>query len=264
MAARTASSSLADEPSAGGGPWSLTDGREPDADDELVMDATSARRHGLALGDRVRVLDRDLRLVGLSRETTFWAGSLAFTRMGTLQSLLRAEDQRSFLLVQPAPGRADEVAQAITAVGVTATPVETVIGNDQRLLARIYDAPVGLMVMIAFVVGVLVVGLIVYTATVERRREYGVLKAIGARNRMLAGVVATQALIATTLGTIGGVMLAWLGSAALMAWRPQFVVRLEPEAAAIVVLSSFVMALLAALGPARSLGRLDPASVLRA
>ena len=36
---------------------------------------------------------------------------------------------------------------------------------------RVYDAPIGLMVAVAFVVGILVVGLVVFTATVERRRE---------------------------------------------------------------------------------------------
>ena len=39
----------------------------------------------------------------------------------------------------------------------------------------------------------LVVGLVIYAATVERRREYGMLKALGAPNRMLYSVVGFQA-----------------------------------------------------------------------
>ena len=77
-----------------------------------------------------------------------------------------------------------------------------VIANDAKLLARVYDAPIGLMVAIAFVVGVLVVGLVIYTATIERRREYGALKAIGARNRILYRVVTIQALIAAVVGVV--------------------------------------------------------------
>ena len=40
-------------------------------------------------------------------------------------------------------------------------------------------------------------GLVIYTATVERQREYGVLKAVGTRNGMLYRVVTLQALIVT-------------------------------------------------------------------
>ena len=35
------------------------------------------------------------------------------------------------------------------------------------------------MIAIAFLVGTMVVGLVIYTATIERQREYGVLKAMG-------------------------------------------------------------------------------------
>ena len=130
-------------------------------------------------------------------------------------------------------------------------------------MARVYDAPIGLMVAIAFVVGVLVVGLVIYTATIERRREYGAVKAIGARNRMLYRVVATQALIAAAVGAVAGVSLAYGGGAALMALRPQFLVAIEPGAVGVVLAASLVMALLAALIPARTVARLEPAEVFR-
>ena len=41
------------DPAVGGGPWKLVDGREPVADDELVIDRTTARQHDIAIGDQV-------------------------------------------------------------------------------------------------------------------------------------------------------------------------------------------------------------------
>ena len=41
------------------------------------------------------LLDRDATVVGLSEETTFWAGSIAFARLTTLESLLRASGAAS-------------------------------------------------------------------------------------------------------------------------------------------------------------------------
>lgn len=252
------------DPAVGGGPWKLVEGREPVADDELVLDRTTARQHDIAVGDELTLLDRTATVVGLSDQTTFWAGSIAFARITTLETLLRAPGLRSYLLVTPAAGTVPEVLRARLAIpGTDALMKRDVVANDARLLARVFDVPIGLMVTIAFVVGVLIVGIVIYTATVERRREYGAIKAIGARNRTLYRLVATQALIAALAGAVAGIAFAFGSGAILMSWRPQFLVVIEPGALATVMASSLLMALLAALVPARSVGRLEPAEVFR-
>lgn len=252
------------EPDSGGGPWRLAEGREPISDDELVIDRTTAVQHQIAIGDRLALLDREAVIVGLSDETTFWAGSIAFTRITTLEALLRAPGLRSFLIVTPRAG-ADvaTVRAALARIGTEAIAKDDVIANDRRLMARVYDAPIGLMLAIAFVVGVLVVGLVVYTATVERRREFGALKAIGASNRFLYAVVTVQALFASAVGAAVGVAFASLARAVLTAWRPQFRVDLEPGVIVVALAGSLVMAVLGALLPARSIGRMPPAEVFR-
>ncbi len=50
--------------------------------------------------------------------------------------------------------------------------------NDLKLVAKVFSGPLKLMVGISFLVDTMIVGLIIYTATVERQREYGVIKAI--------------------------------------------------------------------------------------
>ncbi|MBI3745757.1 MAG: ABC transporter permease [Chloroflexi bacterium] len=252
------------DPAKAGGPWQLVEGRQPTADDELVIDRTTARQHRIAIGDQVGLLDREATVVGLSDDTTFWAGSIAFARISTVESLLRTPTLQSFLLVSPdADSSPEALRDRLTIPGAEVLLKSDVIANDRKLLARVYDAPIGLMVAIAFVVGVLVVGLVIYTATIERRREYGAVKAIGARNRTLYRVVTVQALMAATAGAAGGVGLAYAAGAALMAWRPQFRVEIEPAAVGVVLAASLVMALLAALIPARAVARLEPAEVFR-
>ena len=252
------------DPQLGGGPWRLVEGLEPAADDELIMDRTAARQHEIAIGDEVTLLDRDATVVGFSGETTFWAGSIGFAPITTLESLARAPGLRSFLIVTPEVGISPEALRdRLDVPGTDALLKADVIANDVRLMARVYDAPIGLMVAIAFVVGVLVVGLVIYTATIERRREYGAVKAIGARNRTLYRIVATQALIAAAVGSGLGVAVGYGGGAAMMAWRPQFLVTIEPAAISAVLVASLVMGLLAALLPARTVARLEPAEVFR-
>jgi putative ABC transport system permease protein len=252
------------DPVIGGGPWRLTDGRTPSGDDEIVVDRTMASQHRLTIGDTIRVLDRAVTVVGLSDETTLWAGSLAFASLDTLGELDRVPGERGFLFVSPDQGVDPEaLAAQLAAPSTTVLLKSAVAENDRKLMARVYEAPISLMVVIAFAVGVLVVGLVTYTATIERRREFGALKAIGARNRVLYRLIAGQALVIAVVGALVGILLSAIGRAALMTWRPQFLTIIDPALAAAVLLSSLVMALLAALAPARFLARLEPAEILR-
>jgi putative ABC transport system permease protein len=252
------------DPALGGGPWRLADGREPAADDEIVVDAVMADQHDIAVGDLLTVLDQEMTVVGLSDGTSLWIGSFAFARAEAVQSMLRAPGVWSVIFVTPAVNASmADVRTAISVAGAEAYPKADKIEADRKGIARIYDAPLGLMVGIAFVVGVLVVGLVIYTATVERRREYGALKAIGMRNRTLYRLVTTQALIAALAGGLLGVALAAGIGALLVAWRPQFPVAIEPAAVGAAIVASLAMALLAALAPGRAIARLAPAEVFR-
>ncbi|OGO10886.1 MAG: hypothetical protein A2Y93_02805 [Chloroflexi bacterium RBG_13_68_17] len=253
------------DPAIGGGPWEMAEGRRPHTDDEVVIDRVLAQRHDLLLGDRLTIIDREFTIVGLSQGTTSWMTSFLFIRKTAAEALVRAPRATSFLLVSPASGQA---AQAIRdrlggITGTQALLTTEMIANDSRLFGRVFSAPIRLMAGIAFLVGTLVVGLIIYTATVERRREYGVLKAVGAPNRVLLSVVTLQALAASAAGSLGGVALALASARVIMRLRPQFLIILEPTAIGGAIFAGLLMAVLAALLPARVVGNLPPAEVFR-
>jgi putative ABC transport system permease protein len=253
------------DPAQGGGPWHLAAGRMPQTDSELVFDRVLATRNAIGLGNAVPVMGRDFTVVGLSDGTTSWMTSFFFVRTSAAQSLLRAPGATSFVLVVPAAGvPAAELRNQLAALpGIDAVLKSDMTGNDVTLLARFFSMPLRLMVAIAFLVGTLVVGLVIYTATTERGREYGVLKAIGAHNRRLYGVVVVQALLAALAGAALGVALAYGTAQAIMALRPQFLVTFTPLAVAQVAGATLVMAVLAAFFPARLLARLAPAESFR-
>ncbi len=245
----------------GGGPWNLVEGREPRADDEMVLDRVLAQQHSIALGDKLPVLNRTFTVVGLSADTATWMMSFMFVRKTAMESLLLAPGATGFLLVTPANGTPASVVRdrLSTLPGTQVLLKSELIANDVALLNRTFNAPLRLMVIIALLVG----GLIIYTSTIERQREYGVLKAIGARNSMLYRVVTTQAGLVAIVGSMLGVGLALGGAQLIMALRPQFLIVIEPLATLEALAAGLVMALLAALFPARLLARLAPADVFR-
>ena len=54
------------------------------------------------------------------------------------------------------------------------------------------------------------IAIITYTSVVERTREIGVLRAIGARKRDIANIFNSETLIEGTLSGLVGVFLAWI------------------------------------------------------
>lgn len=252
-------------PGLGGGPWDLAEGREPQTDDEVVLDRVLAERHGFGPGDSFELSGRELTVVGLSNETASFSGSYVFVRKEVAEELALEPGGASFVLISPAPGtaRPELMASLGSLSGTNVLPKSEVMANDQEILAGILDQIVFLMVAAAFIVGALVVGMVIYTATVERRGEYGILKAIGARNGMLYRVVLSQALVSASAGSLLGVGLALGMGEIVMSMKPQFLVSIERDSILVTLVAGFVMALAGALFPARAVTGLAPAEVFR-
>lgn len=249
----------------GGGPWRLAQGRMPQAQNEIVLDHALASQREIRPGDTLVIGSRNFIVSGLSAGTSTWAGAFLFMPKAALEGLVLAPGADSYLFVTPSPGVSPEELRdrLVSQTGLSARLKNDLAASDVRLLKGIYGSPLQLMIGIAFLVGTLVVGLVIFTATVERQREYGVLKAMGARNWLLYRVVLTQALITAGAGLVAGVIfslgLAWL----IMARFPAITVALEPGGIILALSAGLAMAVLSALFPARAVGKLAPAEVFR-
>ena len=254
------------EPEIGGGPWSLQAGRAPASDDEVVLDAVMAEQHDFMLGTTIEILDREFRVVGLSEGTNSWMAGFFFVQKRAAEKLLMASDAASFLLLTLRPDAETAAAEArlhrrLRQMDVLPTAV--VKQNDVSLIAEVFAVPLRLMVAIAFAVGVAILSMVIYSATVERAREYGVLKAVGAHNGHLYRLVTYQALASAVLGMLLGIGLAWIAAQWIMSAAPRFAIAIVPRDVLRTALSGLIMGLLAAWLPAYQIGRLDPARVFR-
>jgi putative ABC transport system permease protein len=253
------------DPRKGGGPWHLVVGREPSAKEEMVFDRVLADRHGLRIGDQVEVMGKDFTIVGLSSDTTSWMTSFFFIRKRDAEDSLLKPGATSFLLLTTTKDADTErILQRLHDFsGVNALTKPSMAANDLKLFAKIFSAPLKLMVGISFLIGTMIVGLIIYTATVERQREYGVIKAIGAKNRFLYQIVLTQALFASITGSALGILLTNGAAQWIMAVRPQFLIIFDLGDSAQALLAGLGMALLAAIFPTRAVANLAPGEVFR-
>lgn len=253
-------------PDEGGGPWLLKSGRPPAADDEVVLDWAMAEEHGFEIGDGIDILGDPFTVVGLSDGTNSWMANFFFIEKEAAERLLLAPGATSFLLLNLEPEANFEAVEASlqrSLGNVEIVPAETIKQKDIELLVEIFAIPLRLMVGIAFAVGTAILGMVIYTATVERKKEYGVLKAVGAKNRQLYWLVTQQGLFTGLLGVILGIGLGWLAAQGIMNSSPKFLIVLQPYTVLTASLTGLLMGLLAALLPARQVAGLDPAEVFR-
>jgi len=184
-----------------------------------------------------------------------------FATHRAVETLLGAPGRTNAILV--GTDQATAVRARLAARGLAVVDAPQLRRTAVELNTKVFGAPLRLMVGIAFAAGVLIVALTVYAQVAERRREYGICKALGASGRRLAALALVQTLVMTALGLVAGALLLAAGQA-LLGWvRPQFEVVIIPGLLVQAVGAALVMALLAAIVPARRLARLDPASAYR-
>jgi ABC-type antimicrobial peptide transport system permease subunit len=96
----------------------------------------------------------------------------------------------------------------------------------------------------------------------ERRKEFAIRNALGARRTQILTPVIGQSLVVVTIGAATGLLIAWRAAPWL---QPQLfqVKLLDPVVVGAVVMGLLAVAGLAATGPARRAANLDPMEALR-
>ena len=250
----------------GGGPWSLAEGRRATAGGEIVLDRVFASSHDLQVGSTLSYRGAQLRVVGLSSGTAGWMMPLGFAARSFVNELKGKPGTATFFFVQPTAGTTAEtlVRRINDAVPeVSAVRREQLAANDRELFVGAFNGPLLAMVTIAVVVAIIVIGLSVYSSTIERARDYATLKAIGLPPRRLVGLAAAQAVALAVTGIVAGTLLAFAGRWAISEVAPKFMIEISPSSIGLMALGALAMALAAAALPARYIAHLDPASAFR-
>ena len=115
----------------------------------------------------------------------------------------------SGVLLELAPGATtQQVRFAVLAnfPGIKVVAGESMLTSIRQGLAALLDGVLGLMV-IMFVSTALMVSVLFSAIITERRRELGLLKAIGARRGQIIGMLLTEAALATAVGGVMGCVL---------------------------------------------------------
>lgn len=241
---------------------------------ELVIDTRLARVGGYTVGEWVTFLGRPFRIVGIVESGV--AGRV-FCPLPVLQHIKNGGApwvSLFFVKVRPPPPgsawaaatRGAEYEEAVAeAMSQTLKAKVEPKSGYRRLMyegfAQIYlyiNLASGLALAVCFII----ILLTMYTLVVERTREIGILKSLGAGRGQLVGQVVLEAVLICGVGTAVGLGLAVGAKFAIESWRPLLTLSIEPSFVGWATAIGVAGGGLSALYPGFRAARLDPVAAL--
>ena len=242
-------------------------------------EAVADRGAGLGLGEQIKLGRDTFTVVGLTSNLVASGGDpVIFITLRDAQKLqfdlapaaARREFERSSgtagttdtvnaILVRLLPGAdAKRFAQDITRwkhlAALTQEDQETVLARSVVDRAR---RQIGLFTTLLLTVSTVIIGLIIYTMTIDKKKAIATLKLIGAPDRRIVGLIVQQALAMGIISFVAGAALINVGQG----YFPRRVV-LELADAAMLFGVVLVACLIASALGVRTALRIDPASAL--
>lgn len=247
-----------------GGPKRVVQGKSIPGPGEIIIDRSQSKK--VKIGDTINAGADKLKVVGFSEGGDLVISSFAFTRPGELNKIQKIPDSANYFWVTLKPGVGeDATVQNIEHALPTVSAVtrEKFVKNNTKIVSESFLPVILVLVIVSIAVGIAVIGLTIFTSTIEKAKEYGVLKAIGLKNRQLYIIVIEQALMAGVIGFFLGTGLAYGLSSTVGQIVPQFVSQIRLFDVAWIFVLTLIMSAVAAYIPIRRLNKIDPAEVFK-
>jgi putative ABC transport system permease protein len=233
-------------------------------DDVIVDDVFARSGKGARVGDQIRILDHSFRICGIVEHGK---GGRKFLPIRTLGALLGTENNASLFFVKSDNlDNQQLIKQEILNVrGLSNYQVQTLadflsLMTPEHLPA--FNIALNVVIGIAVVVGFIVIFQAMYTAVLERTREIGILKSLGASEFYIVNVVLRETAFLSLLGIALGIALTFVLKEAMDIHFPTLLFPVSApwllRAAAI----AFGGALLGASYPAAKAAKKDPIDAL--
>ena len=195
-----------------GGPFRYVAGGSFQGPDDVLVDDYIARQRHVKVGDPMTIFNHTFRISGVVENGR---GARKFVPISTLQDLLGASNKASvFYLKLDSPAHADQVVKEVKSQpGMESYSVLST--QDYLSMMTPSNLPgfrpfIGIVIGVSVTIGFLVIFQAIYTAVMERTREIGILKSMGASKLYIVNVVLRETLLLAVAGILLGVAVSLL------------------------------------------------------
>jgi putative ABC transport system permease protein len=189
-------------------PFVFVDGGPFQGPNDVLVDDVFARSdHGYKVGDTIFIMNRPFRISGIVEAGR---GGRKLLPIETMAQMMGADGKASIFYVKcDKTENANLVIDEIHAVrGLEGNQVQTMeewlsMMTPQKIPG--FNIALGVVTGIAVIVGFLVIFQSMYTAVLERTREIGILKSMGASKAAIVGMVLRETALMAVVGVLLGV-----------------------------------------------------------
>ena len=185
--------------------------------DEMIVDDLFASSKHLKVGNTLETLNHPFRISGIVEHGK---GARKFLPITTLQDLIGAQGKATIFYVKlDHSSNADEVVRAIKSIpGMQQYGVHSL--KEYLSLMTSSSIPmlstfINVVIAISMVIGFIVIFQSMYTAVMERTREIGILKSLGAGKLYIVNVVLRETVVIAIGGIILGIAVSYAARAGL-------------------------------------------------
>ncbi|HKO05537.1 MAG TPA: ABC transporter permease [Candidatus Acidoferrales bacterium] len=237
-------------------------GRDLEKPDDMIVDDVYATSHHLKAGQTYRLFEHDFQIVGVVEHGK---GARIFVPIETLQDIAAAHDKASLFFIRcTRPEHTDAVMEDMRGIfpRYEIRPLKEYLSlmtaTDLPGLHSFIDSMIALAVSIGF----LVIFLCMYTTIMERTRQIGVLKSLGASDGYIAQAILGESATLCLMGSVCGIGLSFALRALALAKWPNLSILMSAGWMLRAVAIALVGGLLGAAYPTWLACRKDPVEAL--
>lgn len=247
-----------------GGPFRYIAGGPFQGPNDVMIDDFVARQKHVKVGDTMDILNHPFRVCGIVENGR---GARKFVPMATLQDLIGAQGKASvFYLKLDDPANAAKVVAEVKAQpGMERYSVLST--EDYLSMMTPSNLPgfrpfIGIVIGVSVIIGFLVIFQSIYTAVMERTREIGILKSMGASKPAIVGVVLRECAALAAAGVVVGIVGVYCVRLLITHFFPTQYFEITAQWMGRGALIAFLGSICGALYPAWMAARKDPIEAL--
>jgi putative ABC transport system permease protein len=231
--------------------------------DDVMVDSFYASEHKIHLGDTITLLNRPWRVSGI-----YEPGMLTrvVVPLDTLQDVTANTGKVSMIYVKlDDPAKTQDVISQLRSI---LKDYRIYSMEEYTSLFSVSNVPmlkefIWVVIGLGILVGFLVVFLSMYTAVLERTREIGVLKALGASPRYILNILLRETVLLAIAGSVVGILLTYVTRFAIQTFTPGTLIQaIVPEWWPIAAGIALAGAILGAFYPGLKAARQDAIEAL--
>ncbi len=235
--------------------------------DAIVVDDLALKGINQArVGDEVKINDHKVHIVAITHNNKSFSYPFAYVSFQTFEQVTGQINDYNFIALRLAadaqPGRIAEQLNLDASKLMVSPAANFKAGTVAALIAQGVGM-IFVVVLVGAVVGMMIITMTMYTATMEQLRDFAILKALGARRGKIWGIVLEEAVLETTASFAVG-LAASLGVNALVEGVSGIRGRFPPEAIAGCFGLMLFLAVVGSLLSIRKAVRVDPIMVFHA